>query len=75
MGRSLAPKRIATLYLAPARGATTFLNFKSRVREPRQLTGDYASYIKRFIQINDPLISGFVQQKLQEGAFYLLNSS
>src|SRR6266851_9103681 len=35
-----------------------------------QLIGDYASYIKSFIQIRDPQISSFVQQKLQEGVLW-----
>src|SRR2546425_12954065 len=35
-----------------------------------QLIGDYASYIKSFIQIRDPQISGYVQQKLQEGVLW-----
>ncbi len=35
-----------------------------------QLIGDYASYIKSFIQIRDPQISSYVQQKLQEGVLW-----
>jgi hypothetical protein len=35
-----------------------------------QLIDDYASYIKSFIQICDPQINGFVQQKLQEGVLW-----
>src|SRR5712692_9458756 len=35
-----------------------------------RLIGDYASYIKSFIQIRDPYISGFVQGKLQEGVLW-----
>jgi len=35
-----------------------------------QLIGDYASYIKSFIQIRDPHISSYVQQKLQEGVLW-----
>jgi hypothetical protein len=35
-----------------------------------QLIGNYASYIKSFIQIRDPQISNFVQQKLHEGALW-----
>src|SRR5713226_4708745 len=35
-----------------------------------QLIGDYASYIKSFIQIRDPDISSYVQQKLQEGVLW-----
>jgi ATP-dependent helicase YprA (DUF1998 family) len=35
-----------------------------------QLIGDYASYIKSFIQIRDLQISGYVQQKLQEGVLW-----
>ncbi len=31
------------------------------------LLGDYASYIKSFIQIRESHINGFVQQKLEEG--------
>jgi hypothetical protein len=34
------------------------------------LIGDYASYIKSFIQIRDPQINGFVQQKLEEGVLW-----
>ena len=34
------------------------------------LIGDYASYIESFIQIRDPQISNFVQQKLQEGVLW-----
>src|SRR6266567_7970260 len=34
------------------------------------LIGDYASYIKSFIQIRDPQINGFVRQKLQEGVLW-----
>ena len=40
----------------------TFLN---------RLIGDYASYIQSFIQIRDPQISDYVQQKLQEGVLWL----
>ena len=32
-----------------------------------QLIGDYAAYIQSFIQIRDPQIRDFVQQKLVEG--------
>src|SRR5260370_25030740 len=35
-----------------------------------QLIGDYASYIKSFIQIRDQQISSYVQQKLQEGVLW-----
>jgi hypothetical protein len=35
-----------------------------------QLIGDYASYIKSFIQIRDPQISSYIQQKLQEGVLW-----
>src|SRR5260370_1094268 len=35
-----------------------------------QRIGDYASYIKSFIQIRDPHISSYVQQKLQEGVLW-----
>src|SRR5205807_8217039 len=35
-----------------------------------QLIGDYASYIKSFIQIRDPQIRNYVQQKLQEGVLW-----
>jgi hypothetical protein len=35
-----------------------------------QLIGDYADYIKSFIQIRDPHISEYVQQKLQEGVLW-----
>jgi hypothetical protein len=35
-----------------------------------QLIDDYASYIKSFIQIRDPQINCFVQQKLQEGVLW-----
>lgn len=35
-----------------------------------RLIGDYASYIKSFIQIRDPQISDYVQQKLQEGVLW-----
>jgi ATP-dependent helicase YprA (DUF1998 family) len=35
-----------------------------------RLIGDYASYIKSFIQIRDPHISNFVQGKLQEGVLW-----
>lgn len=35
-----------------------------------QLVSDYASYIKSFIQIRDPKINDFVQQKLQEGVLW-----
>ncbi len=35
-----------------------------------QLIDDYASYIKSFIQIRDPQISSYVQQKLQEGVLW-----
>ena len=34
------------------------------------LIGDYASYIKSFIQIRDPRINDFVQQKLEEGVLW-----
>src|SRR6266699_5234559 len=34
------------------------------------LIGDYASYIKSFIQIRDPQINGFVRQKLEEGVLW-----
>ena len=34
------------------------------------LVADYASYIKSFIQIRDPQINGFVQQKLEEGVLW-----
>jgi ATP-dependent helicase YprA (DUF1998 family) len=34
------------------------------------LIDDYASYIKSFIQIRDPHINGFVQQKLEEGVLW-----
>jgi hypothetical protein len=34
------------------------------------LIGDYASYIKSFIQIRDPRINNFVQQKLEEGVLW-----
>src|ERR1700676_1608476 len=32
-----------------------------------RLIGDYASYIQSFIQIRDPKMNSYVQQKLQEG--------
>jgi ATP-dependent helicase YprA (DUF1998 family)/very-short-patch-repair endonuclease len=35
-----------------------------------QLIDDYASYIKSFIQIRDATISGYVQQKLQDGVLW-----
>ncbi len=35
-----------------------------------QLIDDYASYIKSFIQIHDPQINSYVQQKLQEGVLW-----
>src|SRR5437879_2587614 len=35
-----------------------------------RLIGDYASYIKSFIQIRDPAINDYVQQKLQEGVLW-----
>src|SRR5215471_2725476 len=35
-----------------------------------QLIGDYASYIRSFIQIRDSQISSYVQQKLQEGILW-----
>src|SRR6266699_3287548 len=35
-----------------------------------QLIGDYASYINSFIQIRDPQINHYVQQKLQEGVLW-----
>lgn len=35
-----------------------------------QLIGDYASYIQSFIQIRDPQIRDFVQQKLAEGILW-----
>ncbi len=35
-----------------------------------QLIGDYASYINSFIQIRDPHINSYVQQKLQEGVLW-----
>jgi hypothetical protein len=35
-----------------------------------QLIGDYASHIKSFIQIRDPHINNFAQQKLQEGVLW-----
>ena len=35
-----------------------------------QLIGDYASYIQSFIQIRDPQIRDFVQQKLTEGILW-----
>ena len=35
-----------------------------------QLIGDYASHIKSFIQIRDPQINNFIQQKLQEGVLW-----
>jgi ATP-dependent helicase YprA (DUF1998 family)/very-short-patch-repair endonuclease len=35
-----------------------------------QLIGDYASYVKSFIQIRDSQISSYVQQKLQEGVLW-----
>ena len=34
------------------------------------LIGDYASYIKSFIQIRDPQINDFVQQKLEAGVLW-----
>ena len=34
------------------------------------LIGDYASYIKSFIQIRDPQINDFVQQKLEDGVLW-----
>ena len=34
------------------------------------LIGDYASYIKSFIQIRDPRINRFVQQKLEDGVLW-----
>ena len=34
------------------------------------LIGDYASYIQSFIQIRDPQIRNYVQQKLQEGVLW-----
>src|SRR5205823_13451820 len=34
------------------------------------LIGDYASYIQSFIQIRDPQIRTYVQQKLQEGVLW-----
>ncbi len=34
------------------------------------LIGDYASYIQSFIQIRDPHIRNYVQQKLQEGVLW-----
>src|SRR2546428_797598 len=34
------------------------------------LIGDYASYIKSFIQIRDPQLNDFVQQKLEEGVLW-----
>ena len=35
-----------------------------------RLIGDYASYIQSFIQIRDPQIRTYVQQKLQEGVLW-----
>jgi len=35
-----------------------------------QLIDDYASYINSFIQIRDPQINQYVQQKLQEGVLW-----
>ncbi len=35
-----------------------------------QLIEDYASYIKSFIQIRDPVINTYVQKKLQEGVLW-----
>src|SRR5438876_3162065 len=52
---------------ARRQGCNEYMNifdFRSR------LIGDYASYIKSFIQIRDPQISGYVQQKLQEGVLW-----
>src|ERR1700680_1454105 len=34
------------------------------------LIGDYASYIKSFLQIRDPQLRDYVQQKLQEGVLW-----
>src|SRR5437764_5725599 len=35
-----------------------------------RLIGDYASYIQSFIQIRDPHISSYIQQKLREGVLW-----
>src|SRR5881392_4396846 len=35
-----------------------------------RLIGDYASYIQSFIQIRDPHINDYVQQKLLEGVLW-----
>ena len=40
------------------------------IQKMGQLIGDYASYINSFIQIRDPHINSYVQQKLQDGVLW-----
>src|SRR5215467_11864121 len=56
-------RRAGTIFL-PGVNSMHIFDFRN------QLIDDYASYINSFIQIRDPQINQYVQQKLQEGVLW-----